>query len=124
MVAAGARVLTLLDVSDVYMNVYLPTDQAGRLAYGAEARIVVDAAPGYVIPAEVAFVAAEAQFTPKYVETASEREKLTFRVKLRIPPEVLAPHKEVVKAGVPGRAWVRIDPEAEWPADLAVKLPE
>lgn len=123
-VAAGARVLTLLDVTDVYMNIYLPTAQAGPLVYGAEARIRLDAAPGYVIPAGVAFVAAEAQFTPKYVETASEREKLTFRVKVRIPPEVLEPRKELVKSGVPGVAWVRLDPAAQWPADLAVNLPE
>jgi HlyD family secretion protein len=41
--------------------------------------------PEYVVPAEVTFVAGEAQFTPRYVETASERAKLMFRVKLKLP---------------------------------------
>ncbi|SIO53480.1 HlyD family secretion protein [Rhodovulum sp. ES.010] len=122
--SAGARVLTLLDLTDVVMTVYLPTAAAGRLAYGAEARLVLDAAPEYVIPASVSFVAGEAQFTPKYVETEEERENLMFRVKLRIPPEVLAEYEEVVKTGVPGLAHVRVDPSADWPAALAVRLPD
>lgn len=121
---AGARVVTLLDLTDVVMTVYLPTGAAGRLAYGAEARLVLDAAPEYVIPASVSFVAGEAQFTPKYVETEEVREDLMFRVKLRIPPEILAEYSDVVKTGLPGVAHVRIDPSAAWPADLAVQLPD
>lgn len=121
--AAGERVLTLLDLTDVVMTVYLPTRAAGRLAYGAEARLVLDAAPQYVIPARVSFVASEAQFTPKYVETEEERENLMFRVKLRIPPEILADYEHVVKTGVPGVAHVRVDPSAEWPASLVIRLP-
>jgi HlyD family secretion protein len=122
--AAGARVLTLLDLTDVVMTIYLPTGSAGRLSYGAEARLVLDAAPQYVIPASVSFVAGEAQFTPKFVETEEERENLMFRVKLRIPPEILADYQNVVKTGVPGLAHVRVDPGAEWPASLAVRLPD
>jgi HlyD family secretion protein len=113
----------LLDLTDVYMDVYLPTDDAGRLRFGAEARLILDAAPQYVIPATVNFIASEAQFTPKYVETKSEREKLTFRVKLQIPAEVLSKYQDVVKTGVPGTAIVRVSPEAEWPSTLVVKLP-
>lgn len=123
-IAAGGRVLTLLDLANVYMTIYLPTDDAGRLRYGAEARLVFDAAPQYVVPATVTFVASEAQFTPKYVETASEREKLMFRVKVTIPPEILERYREVVKAGVPGVAYVRIDPQAVWPETLTVNLPD
>jgi len=122
--ASGARVLTLLDLMDVVMTVYLPTGAAGRLSYGAEARLVLDAAPEYVIPASVSFVAGEAQFTPKFVETEEERENLMFRVKLRIPPEILADYQDVVKTGVPGLAHVRVDPDAEWPASLTVRLPD
>ncbi|MDF2368175.1 HlyD family efflux transporter periplasmic adaptor subunit [Sneathiella sp.] len=121
--AAGGKIITLLDLTDVYMDVYLPTDDAGRLRFGAEARLILDAAPQYVIPASVEFVASEAQFTPKYVETESERAKLTFRVKLQIPVEVLRKYQEVVKTGVPGVAIVRVSPEAEWPETLTVKLP-
>ncbi len=121
--AAGGRVVSLLDLTDVYMDVYLPTDEAGRLALGAEARIILDAAPQYVIPAKVTFVASEAQFTPKYVETQSEREKLMFRVRLQIPVDILLKYQEVVKTGVPGVAVVRIVKSAPWPESLAVKLP-
>lgn len=121
--AAGGKVISLLDLTDVYMDVYLPTDDAGRLRFGAEARLILDAAPQYVIPAYVTFVASEAQFTPKYVETESEREKLMFRVKLQIPVEILSRYQDVVKTGVPGVAIIRVSPEAVWPDTLAVKLP-
>jgi len=121
--AAGGKVVSLLDLTDVYMDVYLPTDDAGRLRYGSEARLILDAAPQYVIPASVNFVASEAQFTPKYVETESEREKLMFRVKLQIPADILEKYQEIVKTGVPGVAIVRVSPEAEWPENLAVNLP-
>ncbi len=121
--AAGGKVLTLLDVTDVYMTVFLPTDEAGRIAIGAEARIIFDAAPEYVVPAAVSFVATEAQFTPKYVETRTEREKLMFRVKVQLPRDILEKYVKWVKTGIPGVAYIRLSPEAEWPAKLAVNLP-
>lgn len=117
----GGRVLNLIDLSDVYMTFFLPTEAAGRLALGAEARIVLDAAPGYVIPARISFIASAAQFTPKTVETASERQKLMFRVRAQIDRELLREHLEQVKTGLPGTAWVRLDPAREWPARLALK---
>jgi HlyD family secretion protein len=121
--AAGGKVLTLLDVTDVYMTVFLPTSEAGRLPIGAEARIIFDAAPQYVVPASVSFVATEAQFTPKYVETQSEREKLMFRVKVQLPPDVLEKYTAWVKTGVPGIAYIRLSPSVQWPDFLAVSLP-
>jgi HlyD family secretion protein len=121
--AAGGKVLTLLDVTDVYMTVFLPTDEAGRVPIGAEARIIFDAVPEYVVPATVSFVATEAQFTPKYVETKTEREKLMFRVKVQLPREILEKYSKWVKTGVPGVAYIRLSPEAHWPAKLAVSLP-
>ncbi|MCQ4160627.1 HlyD family efflux transporter periplasmic adaptor subunit [Roseomonas sp. GC11] len=122
-VAAGGRVATLIDPSDVSMIVFLPAAAAGRLAYGAEARLVLDPAPQYVLPATVSFVAPEAQFTPRQVETAQERESLMFRVKLRLPPELLQSHAERVKGGVRGLAYLRLDAAQPWPAALQVKLP-
>jgi len=122
-VAAGAKVLTLLDLTDVYMTVFLPTGEAGRVALGSEARLVFDAAPQYVVPATVTFVASDAQFTPKYVETKLEREKLMFRVKLQLPKEMLEKYANLVKAGLPGVAYVKVDRSAVWPERLAVKLP-
>ncbi|WP_296201185.1 HlyD family efflux transporter periplasmic adaptor subunit [uncultured Hyphomicrobium sp.] len=122
--AAGGRVLTLLDLTDVYMTVFLPTSEAGRLRLGDEARIIFDAAPQYVVPANVTFVASEAQFTPKYVETKIEREKLMFRVKVALPSEILKAHANIVKTGVPGVAYLRLSQDAQWPTHLDVKLPQ
>jgi HlyD family secretion protein len=122
--AGGGRVLNLVDLSDVFMTFFLPTSVAGRIAIGDEARIVLDAAPQYVVPANISFVADVAQFTPKTVETASEREKMMFRVRAQIPPELLKKYILQVKTGLPGVAYVRSDSAAEWPERLRVKLPE
>jgi len=122
-VAAGTRVVTILDLSDVYMTIYLPAAQAGQLALGDEARIILDPVPQYVIPATVSFVAADAQFTPKAVETAEEREKLVFRAKLQVDRNLLAKYHRQVKTGVRGLGFVRTSPSAKWPDSLAVKLP-
>jgi HlyD family secretion protein len=117
-IASGGRVLNLVNVGDVYMTFFLPTAQAGRVAMGTEVRIVLDAVPQYVIPAKVSFVADVAQFTPKTVETEEERQKLMFRVKAQISPELLREYIQYVKTGLPGVAYVKLDPEAEWPAQL------
>ena len=123
-VGAGGRVLNLVDLTDVYMTFFLPTAAAGDLAMGDEVRLVIDAGPEYVFPASVSFVADVAQFTPKTVETASEREKLMFRVRAQIPPELLRKYVKHVKTGLPGVAYVRQDPSAPWPAHLEIKLPQ
>jgi HlyD family secretion protein len=122
-IAGGGKVATLLDLGDVTMTVFLPTRLVGRIALGAPARVVLDAATDWVIPASVSFVAAEAQFTPKSVETRDERDKLMYRVKVRIDPAVLEAWRDHVKAGLTGNAYLLTDPTAEWPAALAVRLP-
>lgn len=121
---AGGKVLNLLDFGDVYMTFFLPTASAGRISMGADVRLVLDAAPQYVIPAQVSFVADVAQFTPKSVETTDEREKLMFRIKARISPELLKKYIRNAKTGLPGMAYVQLDKEAAWPAHLEVKLPK
>lgn len=121
-VGAGGRVLNLIDLSDVFMTFFLPETVAGRVALGSEVRIVLDAAPQYVIPAKVSFVASSAQFTPKSVETASERQKLMFRVRAQIDRDLLLRHLEQVKTGLPGVAWLKLDANAKWPVQLAVKV--
>ena len=116
--AAGGRVLNLVDLGDVYMTFFLPTAQAGRVAIGAEVRLVLDAVPQYVIPAKATFVADVAQFTPKTVETEEERQKLMFRVKAHISPELLRKYIQQVKTGLPGMAYVQLDPKTDWPTRL------
>jgi HlyD family secretion protein len=117
--AAGGRVLNLVDLSDVYMTFFLPTAQAGRVAIGSEVRIVLDAWPQAVLPARATFVANVAQFTPKTVETAEERQKLMFRIRAQLPEDLLRKYIEQVKTGLPGMAYVRLDPNVEWPARLS-----
>jgi HlyD family secretion protein len=120
---SGGKVLNMVALGDVYMTFFLPTDWAGRVQLGAEARLVLDAGPQFVIPAKVTFVADVAQFTPKTVETEQERQKLTFRIKAHIDPDLLKKYVRDVKTGLPGMAYVRLDPQAPWPAHLEVKLP-
>ena len=119
--SAGGRVLNLVDLTDVYMTFFLPEEAAGKVRIGSEVRLLLDAIPGYPVPAKVSYVASVAQFTPKTVETRSEREKLMFRVKARIAPELLKKYITLVKTGIPGVAWVKLDGDAEWPAFLQIK---
>lgn len=121
---AGGKVLNLIDFGDVYMSFFLPTASAGRVSMGAEVRLVFDAAPQYVVPAQVSFVADVAQFTPKSVETKEEREKLMFRIKARLAPELLKKYIRNAKTGLPGMAYVQLDKQAAWPTHLEVKLPQ
>jgi HlyD family secretion protein len=114
----AGRVFNLIDLSDVYMTFFLPETVAGKIAIGTEVRIVLDAAKNVVIPAKVSFVADTAQFTPKSVETESERQKLMFRVKAKIDPTLLNKYIEQVKTGLPGVAYIKIDDQAAWPTFL------
>jgi HlyD family secretion protein len=118
---AGGKVFTMLDVSDVYMDVYLPTADAGRAHFGTDARIILDAYPHRPIPAHVSFIATQAQFTPKAVETRTERDKLMFRVKLRVNADILQAHAADVRSGLPGLGYLRLDPNLEWPESLKGK---
>lgn len=117
---AGGKVLNLVDLSDVYMTFFLPSAEAGRIKIGNEARIVLDAAPEYPVPATISFVSSVAQFTPKTVETQIEREKLMFRVKAQINRELLLNYIQYVKTGLPGVAWVKASSTAQWPAKLVL----
>jgi HlyD family secretion protein len=120
---AGGKALTLVNLKDVYMEIYLPSEQAARLKIGADARLTVDFAPGKAAAGYVSFVSPESQFTPKQVETRSEREKLMFRVKIQLPQELIASYIENVKTGVRGVGYVKIDPNAVWPDWLQNLLP-
>jgi HlyD family secretion protein len=112
---AGGRVVSVLDLTDVYVTVFLPARDATRVAIGAEARIVLDGEPQAPIAARLSFVAPAAQFTPKEVETRSEREKLTFRAKVSVNRDALEGRLAEIKTGLPAMAYVRIDPDAAWP---------
>ena len=114
--------LSLVDLSDVYMTFFLPTAAVGQIAMGTEVRLILDAAPNYVIPANVSFISDVAQFTPKTVETAAERQKLMFRIRAQIPPDLLRKHITQVKTGLPGVAYIKLDRNVPWPANLQAKV--
>jgi HlyD family secretion protein len=119
--AAGGKVFTMLDTSYVYMDVYLPTLSADKVNVGADARILLDAFPDRPIPAKVSFLASQAQFTPKMVETKNDRDKLMFRVRVKIDSDLARAHAEEVRSGLPGVAYVKTDAAQAWPASLQGK---
>jgi HlyD family secretion protein len=123
-VALGGKVLTLTNLGDVYMEIYLPAQEAARVKMGADARIVLDARPEYAAQAKVSYVSPEAQFTPKQVETRSERDKLMFRVKLQVPNEIVQPYIDRIKTGVRGVGYVRLDDAVAWPEYLERRFPK
>jgi HlyD family secretion protein len=85
---------------------------------GAEGRITVDYAPKRALAGYVSFVSPEAQFTPKQVETKSEREKLMFRVKIQLPKEQASEYANLIKTGVRGVGYVKLKQSAVWPEKL------
>lgn len=122
----GGKVLTLVSLGDVYMEFFLPASAAPRVRLGDEARIVVDIMPDVSVPAVVSFVAPQAQFTPRQVETFEERESLMFRIRVRIPQDLVATRLDQVKTGVRGVAWVRLAGSdgsvPDWPEGLTPPL--
>jgi HlyD family secretion protein len=111
----GGKALTIVNLDDVYMEIFLPAGDAAPLKVGGEARLTVDSQPGRSAPAFVSFVSPEAQFTPKQVETKSEREKLMFRVKLQVPKSLVQNFIESIKTGVRGVGYVKVNPSVAWP---------
>ncbi len=120
--AAGGKALTLVNLEDVYMEIFLPSQQAAALKIGKEGRIVLDNQPNRSTVGFVTFVSPEAQFTPKEVETKNERDKLMFRVKLQIPKDLVGQYIESIKTGVRGTGYVRYTDAAVWPANLQTNV--
>jgi len=112
---AGGKALTLVNLEDIYMEIFLPAEDAAQTKLGAEGRITVDYDPDRAVAGFVSFVSPEAQFTPKQVETKSEREKLVFRVKIQVPKAIASQYVESIKTGVRGVGYVRVKDSAAWP---------
>ena len=119
----GGKALTLVNLDDVYMEIFLPSEQAARLKLGSEGRVTVDYDPKRAVAGKVSFVSPEAQFTPKQVETKSEREKLMFRVKIQLPRELVSQYVQNIKTGVRGVGYVKVKDDAVWPARLQNLVP-
>ena len=121
----GGKIVTLIDYEDIFMEIFLPASQAHLVNVGADARIKLDIWD-FGIPGKVSFVSPESQFTPKQVETPSERDRLMFRVKIRAEEELVRHNVDRVKAGLRGVAYVHLDgfPEPDWSELLPVMPPE
>jgi HlyD family secretion protein len=111
----GGKALTIVNMNEVYMEIFLPSEQATQVKIGAPARVTVDFRPDQSIAGYVSFVSPEAQFTPKEVETRSEREKLMFRVKIQIPKELVSEYFDQIKTGVRGVGYVKLREDSSWP---------
>jgi HlyD family secretion protein len=83
-VPAGSPVLTLIDPADRWVRIYIKEDRVGAVRLGGRAAITSDTFPGKEYPGEVAFIASEAEFTPRNVQTQEERVKLVYAVKVRV----------------------------------------
>ena len=109
--APGTMLLELSDIEQVDLIVYIPTTQIGRVQIGQKAEVQVDTYPGEVFAGRVSFIAHEAEFTPRNVQTREERVSLVFAVKIKLDN---AEHR--LKPGMPADAKILPD---MWPADAA-----
>ena len=107
--APGGKALTLVNLEDVYMEIFLPSEQAAPLKSAPRGASPSTTSPNRAVAGYVSFVSPEAQFTPKQVETKSEREKLMFRVKIQVPKEVASQYVERIKTGVRGVGYVKVN---------------
>jgi HlyD family secretion protein len=117
---AGDRVLKILDLADVHMSFSLPEAIGRRVALGSDVRIVLDGEQQLIIPARVSSLASVTSVPPDTPATAPERSNRRFQVRAEIDRQLLRHHLQQVTRGRSGVAWVRVDPEAEWPAALSV----
>lgn len=125
MVASGGQVVSMVDLGNIYLEFYLSELDAHRIAIGNEARIKLDIAPDFVVPAQVSFVSPVSQFTPSQVETEDTRAELVFRVRVRIAEELVKERIQMIKTGMRAVVYVRLtSPEpSEWPDYLTVNIP-
>jgi HlyD family secretion protein len=109
-VAAGSPLLTVVDLDRLYLRVFVPEAQVGKIRLDIAARIYTDAFPGKYFPATVRYISSRAEFTPREVQTPEERVKLVYAVKLYLdanPDHCLTP-------GLPADAVIRWRDDVPW----------
>jgi HlyD family secretion protein len=109
-VQPGTPLFTLVDLDQLYLKIYVPEPDIGKIVHDRPARVHVDAFPQRFFPARVSKIASEAEFTPKNVETREERVKLVFAVELALSGNPGG----VLKPGMPADAVVRLEDGPEW----------
>jgi HlyD family secretion protein len=98
-VAPGTPVVTVGDLGHPWLRAYINETDLGRVKHGQRVRVTTDTYPGKVYEGRVSFIASEAEFTPKNVQTEKERVKLVYRIKIDIPNP-----KMELKPGMPADA--------------------
>jgi HlyD family secretion protein len=107
-VAAGTAIYTLVTPDDIWLRVFIPEDQIGRVRLGQSARITVDTFPGRGFEGRVSEISPQAEFTPGNVQTKEDRVKLVFGVKIRLDNR-----DGSLKPGMPADAEILVGPPAE-----------
>ena len=105
MLSAGAPVVTVARMDEVWLRGYIPETELGRVKLGQQARVSIDTWPGRVFEGRVSFISSEAEFTPKNVQTEKERVKLVYRIKITLPNP-----KAELKPGMPADAVLTAGP--------------
>ena len=96
----GAPLLTVADLDNLTLTIYVPEDQLGKVQLGQPVLVTVDAYPDRVFVGTVNFVSSQAEFTPKNVQTKEERVSMVFAVKVKLPNPDRA-----LKPGMPADAY-------------------
>ena len=109
-VQPGTPLYTLVDLSQLYLKIYVPEPDIGKIVHDQPARVHIDAFPDRFFPARVSKIANEAEFTPKNVETREERVKLVFAVELALDENPGG----ALKPGMPADAVVRLEDGPDW----------
>ncbi len=102
MAVAGATLMTIANLDEVTLTIYIPEDEIGKVKVGQTVEVSVDSFPGKVFEGRVNYIASEAEFTPKNVQTEKERVNMVFAVKVKIPN----PEHEL-KPGMPADAVIK-----------------
>ena len=110
MLANGGKIFIMYNPDDLYMTIYMSSDRAGQVKLGEDAKIKLDAYKNKIFDAKVSFIAENAEFTPKEVETQKEREKLVFRIKLTLDDNSL----REAKPGMPGEGYIKLNSNKSW----------
>lgn len=116
--AAGTTVVTIADIEHPWLRGYVNETYQGRVNIGSAVDVMTDSFPGKTYPGKLTFLAADAEFTPKQIQTQEERVKLVYRVKIEIPN----PAHEL-KRNMPADARVPLSPATSEPSSAAVRLP-
>jgi HlyD family secretion protein len=109
-IAPGAPLFDIVDLDRLYLKVFIPANEIGKVRLGLPARIHTDAFPNEPLAATVRHIASQAQFTPKEVQTPDERVKLVYAVKLYLD----ANPQHRATPGLPADAVIRWKEDAPW----------